>query len=114
MHGLSHFKNISLKFDGYLFLQPALMSNETTKTTIMKFVKFGALALALGMFAASCGSESNTTETTTTDTTVVAPVEAAPAPATTTMDTTTVAAPAAAGMDTAAKMSTSTTTTEVR
>ncbi|MCD6063750.1 MAG: hypothetical protein K0R82_1661 [Flavipsychrobacter sp.] len=44
----------------------------------MKFVKFSILALAMGVFVASCG---NTTEeeTTTTDTATMMP-EATPAP----------------------------------
>lgn len=44
----------------------------------MKFVKFSILALAMGIFVASCGN-SETTEETTTDTTTVMP-EAVPAP----------------------------------
>lgn len=57
----------------------------------MKFVKLSVLALAMGLFVASCGnSEEATTETT--DTTVVVPETPAPAPvdtmATTPADTT--------------------------
>ena len=47
----------------------------------MKFVKFATFALALGMFAASCGETK--TEETTVDTAAMAPA-----------DTATVAAPA--------------------
>ena len=70
----------------------------------MKIVKFGAIALALGLFAASCNNETATTETTTTDTAVTtAPMEAAPV----VVDTTAVVP--AAGTDTV-KMETKTTT----
>jgi hypothetical protein len=44
----------------------------------MKFVKFSILALAMGVFVASCGN-SETTEETTTDTATMMP-EATPAP----------------------------------
>ncbi|WP_276133033.1 hypothetical protein [Polluticoccus soli] len=45
----------------------------------MKFVKFSILALALGVFVASCGNSETTEETTTTDTATMMP-EATPAP----------------------------------
>ena len=62
----------------------------------MKIVKFGALALALGLFAASCNNET-ATETPAVDSTVMAPApEAAPV-----MDSAAMAAPMA---DTAMKM----------
>lgn len=44
----------------------------------MKFVKFGALALALGMFAASCNEESSEVTTNTDTAVVVAPVAETP------------------------------------
>ena len=57
----------------------------------MKFVKFGILALTLGLFVASCGNNESTEETTTTDTATMAPEATTPAP----VDTMT-AAPATA------------------
>lgn len=44
----------------------------------MKFVKFGILALSLGLFVASCGNSESTESTG--DTTTVAPVSETPAP----------------------------------
>lgn len=46
----------------------------------MKFVKFGILALTLGLFVASCGNNESTEETTTTDTATMAPEATTPAP----------------------------------
>ena len=60
----------------------------------MKFVKFATFALALGMFAASCGETK--TEETPVDTAAMAPVDTTAAPA---ADTT---APAAADTTAAA------------
>lgn len=62
----------------------------------MKFVKFGALALTLGLFFASCGGgETTTEETTVVEETVVAPeVEEPIAPET--IDTTVAPAETAA------------------
>lgn len=77
----------------------------------MKIVKFGAIALALGLFAASCNNEGSTTETTTTvDSTVTAPAPVETAPVV--VDSAAVVAPAT---DTAVKVESKTeTTTEVK
>ena len=77
----------------------------------MKIVKFGAIALALGLFAASCNNETATTETTTTDSTVTAPAPMETAPVVT--DSAAVVAPAA-GDSSVMKMETKTTTEEVK
>ncbi len=64
----------------------------------MKFVKFGIFALALGMFAASCGGGENK-ETPAADSAAMAPAPApaaTPAPAADTMKKDTMAAAAAA------------------
>ena len=45
----------------------------------MKFIKFGAFALALGLFAASCNEETETTTTTVDSAAAAAPQPMAPA-----------------------------------
>lgn len=73
----------------------------------MKIVKFGAIALALGLFAASCNNEETVSETTTTDTAITT----APAPVETITTTDTAVLVNTASGDTTTKMET---TTEVK
>lgn len=71
----------------------------------MKFVKFGILALSLGLFVASCGN-GESTDATTNDTTTVAPAPET-APVTTPVDSPATApvvdSPATSAVDTPAK-----------
>lgn len=61
--------------EGLPFFNSGINGKQTKKQTTMKLVKFGIIALTLGLFAASCNNETTTDETTTMDTTtVVAPV----------------------------------------
>ena len=115
------------KSPGYLFLFSGSMGNQTKNNNTMKFVKFGALALALGLFVASCGNDTaSSTDTKTADSS--SSMSAAPAaPAAPMADTTHAAMAAdtshmsgststsnmapAAGTDTGMKMKSSTTKT---
>ncbi len=80
---------------GYLFSNSVLTSKQS-KIKVMKLVKLGVFALALGMFA-SCGNkaEENKTEAPAT-TAAAAPAEAPKPAADTTKKDTATAAPAAA------------------
>jgi hypothetical protein len=117
LHGGADFgagEQIFFERVGYLFRLCVSMGNQPIKINIMNIAKFGAIALTLGLFAASCNNDSTTTETKTTDSAAMVAPAPAPAPVTTTTTSTDTAVLAPnAGTDTT-KMKMETKKTETK